>query len=151
MNPFYPIAQVIADLATIRALGFSVFPGFWDLTPEQVQAASNGTGPGSWSNSPRRILTDVEPEGARLAAIAHDIDYCCPNKSRYLFHCANHDFRVNQRIWARTRNWLEREAAECVAELQFGAVELWGWDAWMAGDTFAELAPRDNAGPERLA
>jgi hypothetical protein len=87
-----------------------------------------------------------------LAAIVHDIDYCCPDKSPDLFHRANRDFRDNQCRWARHAHPVDvvaRGLCEAEAEAQFAAVELGGWDSWLAGDTLSELEP--DPGPERIA
>ena len=148
-KPFYTLEETIRDLDTIKQLGFHVLPGFWLLTPEQVQAISNGSGPSSWSNSERHFLTGCETEGARLAAIVHDVCYCCPDKSPEMFHHVNLDFFLNQALWshhAYAGNFMARGAADIEARIEYKAVEIGGWDAWITGETLDELDPEE--GPE---
>ena len=151
-NTFYTIEQTEDDLARIRALGFHTLLGFEKLTAAQIQAISNGSGPSSWSNSRRKFLTNLESEGARLAAIPHDIGYCCPNKSRELFDRVNKEFYLNQLLWARVAHPIDLAARTLVngqAWLEYKAVCAFGWEAWLAGEVLLELSPPDE-GPERL-
>ena len=151
-KPFYTLEETTRDVQTVLDEGFYLIPGFLKLTMEQVQQESNGTGPGSWSSSRRRFLTGIEPEGARLATIAHDIGYCCPDKSRAIFDQLNQDLYDNQRRHADLHHSDDPvKHAYCLAwaEAEYQAVHLGGWGAWIAGDCLQELAPLDE-GPEVL-
>lgn len=151
--PFYTLEETARDVDRILELEFAVVPGFRKLTTERIQTVSNGSGPGQWSNKRRHFLTDIEPEGARLAAIAHDVGYCSPDKSRKNFDSINQAFYDNQVKWAHAVHAEDPAArAYCLAwaEVEYQAVHLGGWEAWLAGDVLEELDTED-AGPEVLA
>ena len=94
MRPFYPESEMTRMLQEAKRLGMR-FPKGSESIPISVWCeVANGIGPGAWSRTVRKISTTLQPF-AVIAAMLHDMAYCCPVKDREHFNKANDDFHFN--------------------------------------------------------
>lgn len=150
MRPFYTESEMAARLQEARQLGFR-FPRGSEVLPISTWCqVANGVGPGAWSRTARKISTWLQPF-ASLAADHHDLAYCHPVKSRENFDTANDDFYFNICQDIRANTWkisLIRVLALRAAWIEYQAVHLGGWDAFITGRTVPELDDTKAEGPE---
>lgn len=147
MRRFYSAGHMAALLQEARQLGMR-FPNGSKSLPIYVWCdAANGIGPGAWSRMARKVSTTLQPF-AEIAAILHDMAYMTPVKDKAHFDKANSEFHHNIQLYIRAHTWyisLVRFLAMRAAWVEYQAVHLGGWDAFVAGRTIQEL---DDTGPE---
>lgn len=147
MRLFYTESEMATRLQEARQLGFRFAPGSEALPVSVWCQVANGIGPGAWSRTARKVSTWLQPF-ASLAADHHDMAYCTPCKDKAHFDRANDDFYSNICLYVRAHTWrvsLIRVLALRAAWLEYQAVHLQGWDAFIAGETIPEL---DDTVPE---
>ena len=150
MRPFYSESEMFLMLQEAKRLGMR-FPKGSESLPISVWCdVANGIGPGAWSRMARKISTTLQPF-AVIAAILHDMAYCCPIKDRAHFNRANDDFYHNIQVYIRAHTWrisLIRFLAMREAWVEYQAVHLGGWDAFVTGRTIPELDDEAEEGQE---
>lgn len=150
MKPFYAEPEMVIRLQEARELGFRFPKGSERLSLAAWCRIANGVGPGSWSNTARKISTWLQPFAA-LGAIFHDVGYCGPIKDRAHFDTINDDFYYNNQLYIRAHTWtisLIRVLALRAAWLEYQAVCLQGWDAFVTGELLWELDDTEIEGSE---
>lgn len=150
MKPFYSRSEMAVRLQEARQLGFRFPKGSESLPVETWCRVANGVGPGAWSRMARKVSTWLQPF-ASLAADHHDMAYCCPVKDKAHFDRANDDFYFNICRNIRAKTWrisLIRVMALRAAWVEYQAVHLGGWEAFVTGDTIPELDDTEPEGPE---
>ena len=138
---FYTPKEMESMLAEARRLGMRFPKGSESLPIETWCRVANGIGPGAWSRVARKISTFLQPF-ARVAAVLHDMGFCCPVKDRPHFNGFNDDFRYNidRDIKDHTcKVSLVRFLATKGMWAEYQAVHLGGWDAYVTGETIPEL------------
>lgn len=150
MKPFYSESEMVVRLQRARQLGFRFPKGSEALPISTWCEIANGVGPGAWSRLARKVSTWLQPF-ASLAADHHDLAYCHPVKSRKNFNTANDDFYFNICQDIRAHTWkisLIRFMALRAAWIEYQAVHLGGWEAFITGRTIPELDDTEPEGPE---
>lgn len=152
MKPFYTEAEMAKRLQEAKRMGFR-FPKGSERLPISVWCqVANGVGPGAWSRTARKVSTWLQPF-ASLAADHHDLAYCHPDKTRKNFNDANDDFYFNICQDIKANTWkisLIRVLALRAAWIEYQAVHLGGWEAFVTGETIPELADTEPEGPETM-
>ena len=146
----YSPSTMVVRLQEARQLGFRFPKGSEALPVSTWCEVANGVGPGAWSRVARKVSTWLQPF-ASLAADHHDMAYCCPVKDRKHFNDANDDFYFNICQCIRANTWrisLIRFMAMRAAWIEYQAVHLCGWDAFVTGRTIPELDDTEPEGPE---
>lgn len=147
---FFRPSTLSSMLQEARALGMRFPAGSEALGLEVWLSVANGIGPGAWSRVARQVSTWLQPF-ARIASVLHDMAYCTPVKDKAHFDKANDDFYYNicQDIYANTwRISLIRVLALRAAWIEYQAVHLGGWEAFITGETIPELDDSVPEGPE---
>lgn len=150
MRPFYTPAEMIRMLQEAKRLGMRFPKGSENLPISVWCEVANGIGPGAWSRTARKISTTLQPF-AVIAAVLHDMGFCCPVKDRKRFDRFNDDFHHNIQVYIRAHTWrisLVRFLAMRAAWAEYQAVHLGGWDAYLIGTTIPELDDTVPEGPE---
>lgn len=153
MSRFYSIAEMSALLQEARQLGMRFPKGSESLPVSVWRDVANGIGPGAWSRMARKVSTTLQPF-AEIAAILHDMAYMTPIKDKAHFDRANDDFHYNVQTYIRAHTWrisLVRFLALRAAWVEYQAVHLGGWDAFVTGRTIPELDDTEPEGPEAQA
>ena len=150
MRPFYTPAEMALMLQDAKRLGMR-FPKGSESLPISVWCdVANGIGPGAWSRVARQVSTWLQPF-ARIASVLHDMAYCTPVKDKAHFDRANDDFYFNIQQDIKAKTWrisLIRFMAMRAAWVEYQAVHLLGWEAFVTGDTIPELDDTEPEGPE---
>ena len=150
MKPFYSPSHMAIRLQEARQLGFRFPKGSEALPVSTWCEVANGVGPGAWSRTARKVSTWLQPF-ASLAADHHDMAYCCPVKDKAHYNTANDDFYHNICLTIRAKTWrisLIRVMALRAAWVEYQAVHLLGWEAFVTGRTIPELDDSAQEGPE---
>jgi hypothetical protein len=148
VKPFYSASEMAVRLQRARQLGFRFPKGSERLPISTWCEVANGVGPGAWSRTARKISTWIQPF-ASLAADHHDLAYCTPCKDKAHFDTANGNFYFNICQDIRANTWrisLIRVLALRAAWIEYQAVHLGGWDAFVTGHTIPELDGRHDIG-----
>lgn len=93
----------------------------------------NGIGPDAFPEFLRDIITGLHPTIAP-AAFIHDIEYYESDRSRKRFEEANERFKKNgYRCAEKHYSWFNplRYTVKRSVRLYYGALTLFGWDAWL--------------------
>lgn len=150
MKPFYSKSEMAVRLQRARQMGFRFPKGSERLPISTWCEVANGVGPGAWSRLARKVSTWLQPFASGPADL-HDMGYCTPVKDRKHFNDCNDDFYFNICQDIRANTWkisLIRVLALRAAWIEYQAVHLCGWEAFVEGRTIPALDDTEPEGPE---